>query len=254
MRNRPVPEVSEADQAFMRALLLYEDPALMVFKKPSGLAVQTRGNRGRSFDHLLWSFARSNGKRPRLVHRLDTGTSGVLLVGRTKPATAFLSQAFARRDVKKTYLAAVRGREQSKEQGEISVSLVSQGRRTHVVTGDQENNSALTRWWRLGQSGPEMGSGNRDGASLLRVQPLTGRMHQIRAHLAYVGWPIIGDTLYGNVPSTDALAPTRLMLHALRLDVPHPDGGRRIFEAPPPEDFYTGLLAAGLQPPAPGSV
>lgn len=86
MRNRPIPHIANDQQALVRDLLIYEDAYVLAFNKPSGLAVQTRGNRGTSLDHLLWTFARSNGKRPQLVHRIDAGTSGLILAGKTKPA------------------------------------------------------------------------------------------------------------------------------------------------------------------------
>ena len=108
MRNRPIPRIAEDQKAYVRRLVLYEDDAVLAFNKPSGLAVQTRGNRGTSLDHLLWTFARSNGKRPQLVHRIDAGTSGLILAGKTKPAIAALSTEFAERRVKKRYLAFVR--------------------------------------------------------------------------------------------------------------------------------------------------
>ena len=93
MRNRPIPNLAEAQKAYVRDLVLYEDEFVLAFNKPSGLAVQTRGNRGTSLDHLLWAFARSNGKRPHLVHRIDAGTSGLILAAKTKPAMAALSAA-----------------------------------------------------------------------------------------------------------------------------------------------------------------
>ena len=97
MRNRPIPNIPDAQKDWVRGLVLYEDAFLYAFNKPSGLAVQTRGNRGTSLDHLLWTFARSNGKRPHLVHRIDAGTSGLILAAKTKPAMTFLSQEYAKR-------------------------------------------------------------------------------------------------------------------------------------------------------------
>ncbi|MGC6499263.1 MAG: RluA family pseudouridine synthase [Henriciella sp.] len=253
MRNRSVPLISDADKRLMQDCLLYEDASIMAFSKPSGLAVQTRGNRGRSFDHLLWAFARSNGKRPRLVHRLDAGTSGILIVGRTKPATAFLADAFARRDVEKVYFALVRGTGPERSSGEIRFSLMTSGRKSIVTDSTDPKMASLTRWQRVAP-GKEMASAMGDsGATLLQVEPLTGRMHQIRAHLAHLGWPIIGDALYGDADEYDPSASPRLMLHAQRLSVPHPEGGEQTFEAPLPEDFRQILTQFGVQPP-PGSV
>src|SRR5512147_1359428 len=101
--------LSDADIAYARALVIHEDAHCIAFDKPAGLAVQGGSGVTRSLEDLLAAFAKSNGKRPRLVHRLDRETSGVIVAARTKPAAAFLSEAFAGRDVQKTYLAVVCG-------------------------------------------------------------------------------------------------------------------------------------------------
>ena len=97
MKNRPVPTLSPEDAAFVRSLVIDEDTHLIAFNKPSGLAVQTRGNRGPCLENFLPAFAKSNGKIPRLVHRLDAGTSGLLIAAKTKPAAAHLSEQFSKR-------------------------------------------------------------------------------------------------------------------------------------------------------------
>ncbi|MEL7135205.1 MAG: pseudouridine synthase [Pseudomonadota bacterium] len=124
MRNRPIPHLSQAQKDMVRALVLYEDEFLLAFDKPSGLAVQTRGNRGTSLDFLLWAFARSNGKRPHLVHRIDAGTSGLVLAAKTKPAMTFLSAEFAERRVNKRYLALVMGAVPESERGLCDAPLL----------------------------------------------------------------------------------------------------------------------------------
>ncbi len=228
-RNRPVPAVSETDSGFVRSLIIHEDEAVLAFNKPSGLPVQ--GGRGisRSLDNLLWAFARSNGKRPRLVHRLDTGTSGIIIVARTKPAAAFLSAAFSQRAVEKRYLAVVWGDLPDDGQGEIDVPLakVEESGRTRMIAanpGRAGAQDALTRWTLLSRAGDN---------SLLELKPDTGRMHQLRAHLSLIGCPILGDALYGRGPATA----NRLLLHAHALSIPHPDGGELALQAPLPEDF-----------------
>ncbi|HCE21761.1 MAG TPA: RluA family pseudouridine synthase, partial [Hyphomonas sp.] len=105
MKNRSLPNISVEDRAYAESLVIFEDSQVIVFDKPSGLAVQGGGGISRSLDDLLIAFAKSNGKKPRLVHRLDRGTSGVVIVARTKPAAAFLSEEFAARQATKTYLA-----------------------------------------------------------------------------------------------------------------------------------------------------
>ena len=110
MKNRSLPNISVEDRAYAESLVIFEDSQVIVFDKPSGLAVQGGGGISRSLDDLLIAFAKSNGKKPRLVHRLDRGTSGVVIVARTKPAAAFLSEEFAARQATKTYLAIVSGK------------------------------------------------------------------------------------------------------------------------------------------------
>lgn len=235
-RNKPLVSLSEDDQAFIRGLVLYEDDELIAFNKPSGLPVQTRGNRGRNLDHLLWAFARSNGKRPRLVHRIDSGTSGLVIAAKTKPAAVRLSEAFAARQVTKTYLAFVCGDLPSGDHGEINALLApSKDRppRSLIVPDTHANGQqARTRWHFLART---------ENYALVEAVPVTGRMHQIRAHLAHLGCPILGDHLYGQVD----IAP-RLMLHAARLVLPGLDGTSLALEAPEPETFEMMRQKLGL--------
>jgi tRNA pseudouridine32 synthase/23S rRNA pseudouridine746 synthase len=239
MRNRPVPQMSDEARAFARSLLIAEDALVLAFNKPSGLPVQSRGNNRRCLDELLWAFARSNGKRPRLVHRLDAATSGLILAARTKPAAAFLSAAFEAREVEKHYLALVSGNLPVGAGGTVDEPL-------RRVERGEDGRPAHARASRPGESGAKpartdwQAVASGQGVTLLDVQPQTGRMHQIRAHLAHIGHPIIGDKLYegGNGP--------RLMLHAARLTVPLPEGGTRTYEAPPQADFTDALKSFGL--------
>ena len=143
MRNRPIPNLSDDHKALVRALVLYEDAFLLAFNKPSALAVQTRGNRGTSLDHLLWAFARSNGKRPHLVHRIDAGTSGLILAAKTKPAMAAVSAEFAERRVRKYYLALVSGNLPDADHGVCEVPLLKQGRA--VLASSLEQGAELGR-------------------------------------------------------------------------------------------------------------
>ena len=227
MRNRPIPHLPDADKAYIRSHLIFEDADILVFDKPSGLPVQTRGNRGRSVDQLLWAFARSNGKRPRLVHRIDAGTSGLLIAAKTKPAAALLSDQFAGRRVRKTYLALVRGDLPSDSAGTIDVPLIKQtGHRDLPPMGVGEGAGALeaSTHWRI--------IARRNDTALIEARPKSGRMHQIRVHLAHLGCPILGDTFYG----AGALSADRLMLHAHKLALEGPKGPLQ-FEAAPHEDM-----------------
>lgn len=247
MRNRPIPHISEHDKAKVRSFVLYEDDYLIAFNKPSGLAAQTRGNRGTSLDYSLWAFARSNGKRPELVHRIDTGTSGLIVAAKTKPAAAFFNAAFADRRAKKTYLSIVSGTVPSGDEGHCELALRKSGRRVfadgEVVPSSDPSDprspqplgrpmSAITNWKIIGRTGQ---------FAVVEARPVTGRMHQIRAHLAALGCPILGDKIYGEHRS----AP-RLMLHASELVLPHPDKKELALKAPVPDDFLSVQSMCGL--------
>jgi 23S rRNA pseudouridine955/2504/2580 synthase len=238
-RNRPVPPISPEEVASVRAMVIHEDNSLIAFNKPSGLAVQAGSGVAQSLDDLMAAFAKSNGKRPRLVHRLDQGTSGVIVAAKTQPVAAALSEAFAGRDVKKTYLALVKGALPSAEHGVVEAALVKveEGGKSRMILarpGRKGAQAARTGWRVVARSG-EYG--------LLQMSPESGRMHQIRVHLMSLGCPILGDALYGEGQAT---AP-RLMLHAAKLDMPHPEGRMITLEAPLPEDFTAAAKAAGLQ-------
>nr|WP_321440780.1 RluA family pseudouridine synthase [uncultured Hyphomonas sp.] len=238
-RNRPVRKVSAEDTAFVRGLVIYEDDKVIVFDKPSGLAVQGGGGVERSLDGLLAAFARSNGKRPRLVHRLDRGTSGVVITARTQPAAAFLSEEFAARRTEKTYLALVRGVLPPKDGGTLKTPLVKveEGGRPRMIASkpDRKGAQAATTHWQI--------LARNEDTALVEARPETGRMHQIRAHLSIAGMPILGDWLYG----MGAESAPRLMLHARRLSIRHPDGDEMHFEAPVPKDFAALTAELGLQ-------
>lgn len=231
--------ITADDEAYVRSFLIFEDAHMLVFDKPAGLAVQGGSGVERSLEHLLAAFAKSNGKRPRLVHRLDRETSGVIVAARTKPAAAFLSQAFAGRDVNKTYFAIVCGGALDAREGEIDLALTKVTRRgLDMMQADASGQPSRTRYRTLGATGT---------AALLQLEPLTGRMHQLRAHLAAVGRPIAGDGKYGGLFMIDGVAIDGLMLHAAALDLPHPAGGRRQFSAPPPRAFTETVRSLGLE-------
>ncbi len=235
--------LSAEDAAFARSLVIHEDAHLLVFDKPSGLPVQGGSGITRSLEHLLAAFAKSNGKLPRLVHRLDRETSGIIVAARTKPAAASLSEAFAERDVKKTYLAIVCGGAPEPSEGEIDLALKKINRRgLDMMEIAPSGQSALTRHRTLAST---------TAAALVELNPETGRMHQLRAHLAAIGRPIAGDGKYGGLYRLGGVELSGLMLHAAALDLPHPEGGRRCFEAPPPLAFQQTTRSLGLEPAPP---
>lgn len=241
MANRPtrrfsakVPQpLSQDEQDFIRGLVYYEDDALIAFNKPSGLAVQGGSGVTQDIDRLLATFVTRKGRKPKLVHRLDRETSGLLIVAKTGPAAAHVSAQFAGRQLAKRYLAFVGGK-MANDQGQIDLPLVkikSGGidlmRPARV--GDAEAQVALTSY-RVLATGPV--------ASLVEVTPQTGRMHQIRVHFAAIGHALAGDTKYGGLLMMAGKPCPRLMLHAAALDCTHPTTGEPIhFNVAPPEDF-----------------
>ncbi|MBI1249869.1 MAG: RluA family pseudouridine synthase [Alphaproteobacteria bacterium] len=224
-----------------RARLLHQDESLLVFDKPAGLAAQGGSGIAESLETQAAAYAKASGKPPRLVHRLDRDTSGVIVLARTKPAAAFLSAAFAERRVRKSYLAVVCAAP-APAAGVIDAPLKKETRnRLDIMRiAAPEAPGALparTQYETLAAHG---------GAALVRLQPDTGRMHQLRVHLAHLGSPIAGDGKYGGLLALGGAAVPRLMLHAAALELPHPDGSRVTFSAPPPHDFVTLAAPLGL--------
>jgi tRNA pseudouridine32 synthase/23S rRNA pseudouridine746 synthase len=239
-----VRALTPEDAAFARSLVIHEDEALIAFDKPPGLSSQGGRIKAATLDDLLAAFARPNGKRPGLVHRLDRDTSGVILAAKTKPAAAFLGRALMGRKVKKTYLAVVPGAPSPRD-GRIETPLrrVSQGREVHMATCAADHpdaESASTGYRTLVAT---------DVAALVELRPHTGRMHQLRAHLASIGRPIAGDARYGGALMLAGAPVPRLMLHARELRFPHPTGGERTIAADIPADMAALLARLDLGVP-----
>ncbi len=235
-RPRAVPEgegapppASAADRARLAAMIVHEDDDLLVLDKPAGLAVHAGTRTEDDLDRLLARLPDTEGERPVLVHRLDKDTSGLLVAARRRAVAARLGGAFAGREVEKTYVAEVEG-VPSPAEGRIALALkkvaTSRGGRMVAVPPDDPEALACETLWRVIEI-------RRDGgASLVELRPLTGRQHQLRAHLAEIGHPILGDRLYGRVGS----AP-RLMLHAHRLRLPRERAAPLDLVAPWPDAF-----------------
>lgn len=235
-------ELTPEEIDFVRAMVIHEDDQVIALNKPSGLSSQAGRTPVHTLDDLLWAFARSSGNRPRLIHRLDRDTSGVILTGRTKPAAGFLGKALMARKFRKTYQAIVTPGAPEPKQGLIETSLRREeiGREAYmrVCTADHPDAEAARSRYRTLKA--------IDGAALVELSPETGRMHQLRVHLASIGRPIAGDVRYGGALILGGRPVPRLMLHAAALEFPHPAGGTRRVEAPLPEDFAATLEAAGL--------
>jgi RluA family pseudouridine synthase len=231
--------LSADEVAFVRGLVIYEDADILALNKPAGLSSQ--GGRGQvhTLVELLWAFARPGKARPRLIHRLDRDTSGVILTARTKPAAGFLGKAMMGRRFSKTYRAIVTPGAPEPKGGVIDIPLRrdEQGREAfmRVCPADHPDAEAARSRYRTVADAP--------GAALLELDPETGRMHQLRVHLASIGRPIAGDARYGGALVAGGHAVPRLMLHAQALKFPHPSGGEKRIEAPTPDDM-AGLIAA----------
>jgi 23S rRNA pseudouridine1911/1915/1917 synthase len=213
--------------------VLYEDEDLLAVDKPSGIASHPTYAKklGTALQRVEEMLRRRSGEKAPLwpLHRLDTETSGVLLFAKTRAAARAVNQNFARRRVSKRYLALVRGLP-APAIGEVRLPLAEGHLRTEPSAAGKE---AATRYRVVEAIG---------GTALVELEPLTGRMHQLRVHLAAIGHPILGDGKYGAPPPLDALAPPRLMLHASHIELPHPSGGAPLAVASPrPEDFRAVL-------------
>jgi len=245
-RGRTKPQsLTDEEIASARALVIHEDDDILVVNKPPGLSSQGGGRDVHSLDELLGAFAKSSGSRPRLIHRLDRDTSGVLLTGKSQPAAAFLGKAMMGRRVRKTYLAIVAPGSLSPREGTIEAHLLREdhGRDSFVRVADPEHpgaQSAVTRYRTLIAT---------DAAALVELSPRTGRMHQLRVHLASIGHPIAGDPRYGGAMVVGGVAAPRLMLHAVALAFPHPGGGERRIEAPMPADMLAVLAGLAIDVP-----
>jgi 23S rRNA pseudouridine955/2504/2580 synthase len=232
-------KVDPADAEWLRSRILFEDHALIVLDKPAGLAVQGGTRTRRHVDGMLQAWA-AGGERPRLVHRLDRDTSGLLVVAKTPAAATKLTEAFRRHRVDKLYWALVVGRP-PEAQGWIDQPLTKQpGRGGERVAASEAGVPARTAYRVVARAGKV--------ASWLALKPLTGRTHQLRAHSALLGVPIIGDGKYGGARAHPDGAPKGLMLHARELRLPHPDGGMLEFTALLSDPVLAGFRWLGFEP------
>jgi tRNA pseudouridine32 synthase/23S rRNA pseudouridine746 synthase len=217
--------------------VFYRDAHLVALDKPAGFSLLA----DRSGAPCLWDAlpALLDGK-PYLVHRLDKGTSGVLLVARDQPTQSALTRAFAKRDVRKFYLAWVTGELTCAGTGTIDLPLRPGRKSRYRVAGPREAILRTGASWTLTRRDPEgLEASTRfrvlaraHGRTLVLLAPRTGRTHQLRVHLAWIGHPIVGDSLYGR-PEAPEQGAARLMLHCHRLVLP----GQGTYCAPPPPGF-----------------
>lgn len=238
-------QLPERERTFAESLVIHQDSSVLVLNKPSGLATQGGSGISRHVDGLLALLTFGKKQRPRLVHRLDRDTSGVLVVARTVPAAAALAKSLAGRDAQKIYWALVKG-VPAKPFGTIKAALAKEGghgphgRDEKVVArdpGDADAKYALTDYVVLDRAGDEY--------AWVAAKPLTGRTHQIRVHLASIGTPIVGDFKYGGARGQGEIA-DKLHLHARAIDIAHPDGGRLRVTAPLPDHMLHSWALFGF--------
>jgi 23S rRNA pseudouridine1911/1915/1917 synthase len=217
-------EESEIDQiADIELPILFENDDVLVINKPDGVISHSRGKFWN--EPSVASFVRQKtgqeGERSGIVHRLDRATSGVMICAKNQPALSWLQKQFSERKVKKTYMAVVTGHLKPAEA--IIDMPIERNPKAPSTFRVGANGKASQTKFKVIQSG--------ETHDLVRLEPLTGRTHQLRVHLLNQGHPIVGDTLYGGEPAD------RLLLHAASLEITLPDGSQKTFEAPVPDSF-----------------
>ncbi len=233
----------------LEQMLLYRDDHLFVLDKPHGLAVQGGPGITKHLDGMLEGLREEGGPRPRLVHRLDRDTSGVLVLARTPGTAAKLAAAFRGRDVHKTYWAVVAGRPVPVE-GRIDLPLLKyagpRGERSIPATREDEDaQRAVTDYATIDHAGQKL--------AWMELSPVTGRTHQLRVHCVALGAPIVGDRKYHEPDQNGAGSAVvdglseKLHLHARALDLPHPAGGRLLVEANLPPHMRETFKTLGFE-------
>jgi 23S rRNA pseudouridine955/2504/2580 synthase len=236
--------LSKADRAFLASITLYEDDDLLVLNKPPGIAVQGGTKTTHHLDRLLESLGEGPKSRVRLVHRLDRDTSGVLVVAKRREVAARLGRAFQTRSVRKIYWALVKGIPKP-PQGKVDAALVKasgpKGDRVRKARpGEQEvAQSAVTYYAVVDRAGQKV--------AWLSLKPVTGRQHQLRAHMAIIGHAILGDEKYQGDRDMPEGIDNKLHLHARRISFPYPSGeGVVDVTAPLPDHMQRSFAAFGF--------
>jgi len=239
---KPPPRIDPQEASALRARVLYRDDWLIALDKPAGLAVQGGSGLNRHLDVLSEALRFGSEEKPRLVHRLDKDTSGVLVLARTAEAARRLTAAFRGQEARKTYWAAVVG-VPARQRGRIDLPLAKQRVGSLEKVAAKEGQPAATLY-RVVQA-----SGKR--TAWLALRPLTGRTHQLRVHCAAIGHPILGDGKYGGQAAflPDKGLARRLHLHARELAIPHPaDGTTLRVSAPLPDHMTETWARLGFDP------
>ncbi len=249
IRVPPLPDMAQkpaikgpgaADAEFIRSLVIHKDKAILVLNKPPGLAVQGGSKTTRHIDGMLDGLKFESSERPRLVHRLDKDTSGVLVLARTRKAAAFLGQVFQGKSATKLYWSLCLGSLRP-AMGVIDLPLGKSGGPggERVQAGGAGAKKAISEYAVVETAG------NR--ASFVILKPVTGRTHQLRVHMSAIGHPVIGDGKYGGEACFIGGLSFKLHLHARSITLPHPAGGKLHVEAELPEHMRKGWQALGFE-------
>jgi 23S rRNA pseudouridine955/2504/2580 synthase len=241
----PKHKLSKADRDFLASITLYEDDDLLILNKPSGIAVQGGTKTPHHIDRLLEGMGDGPETRPRLVHRLDRDTSGVLVIAKRRAVAAKLGRAFQTRSVRKICWALTHGVPKP-PQGKVEAALVKaagpEGDRVRKARpGEQEvAQSAVTYYAVVDRAGQQV--------AFVSLKPVTGRQHQLRAHMAILGHPILGDEKYPSSAELPEGIDRKLHLHARRISFPHPSGeGVVDVTAPLPPHMAKGFATFGFE-------
>ena len=227
--------VSQKDEAFAKSLVIYKDKNIIVLNKPSGLAVQGGTNTVRHVDGLLSALRFEAEENPKLVHRIDKETSGLLVLARDRKNAEILTKAFKEHNLQKTYLALVRGCPK-KMNGQIRAALEKVGEKSVVC---DDGKKAVNDF--------EVLDNLAEKFALIKAMPLTGRTHQIRAHMEFIETPIVGDDKYfGEKREKYSNLKDKLYLHSYKIDLSEIYKGLKL-KAEMPEYFKEALKVLGLQ-------
>lgn len=240
-----VKPLTPQERRLFQSMVIHEDRDIYVLNKPSGFAVQGGSKTHHHLDGLLMGLGAELGERPLLVHRLDRDTSGVIVIARRRSVAAALGKLFATRAVKKTYWAVVKGVPRP-AQGRIEVALVKakgpEGDRMRASReGEEEDEQRAVTFYSVLDKASNI-------AAWVSLKPVTGRQHQLRAHMAHVGTPIMGDGKYGGLNGLPEGVPLRLHLHARRIVFPHPREGIIDVSAPLPQHMLDTFALFGFDP------
>ena len=227
-----VKPLTPQERRLFDSMVLFEDRDIFVLNKPSGLAVQGGSKTHHHLDGLLMGLGVELGERPLLVHRLDRDTSGIIVIAKRRSIAAALGKLFATRAVKKTYWAVVKGVPKP-AQGRIEVALIKakgpEGDRMRASReGEEDDEQRAVTFYSVVDKAPPV-------AAWVSLKPVTGRQHQLRAHMAHIGTPIMGDEKYGGLDDMPEGMDRKLHLHARRIIFPHPREGTIDITAPLPD-------------------